>query len=100
MRVRIPPALIVSALAIVAPFRAARTAEAPNPAHVEFNRDVRPFLSDNCFHCHGPDQNAREDELRLDIRDLAIKEAGSGATPIVPGKIDRSELVRRILSKD
>jgi len=77
-----------------------RAAEPPIPAQIEFNRDVRPILSDNCFHCHGPDQKARQASLRLDIRDEAIKVADSAATPIVPGKPDDSEVVRRILSAD
>ena len=63
------------------------------PAKVEFNRDVRPILSDNCFLCHGPDKNRRKADLRLDLRDEAI-EAGA----IVPGKPEESELVERILS--
>src|SRR6478672_12750797 len=74
--------------------------ELPVPARIEFNRDVRPILSDNCFHCHGPDNNARKAELRLDLRDNAIKAAESGATPIVPGKPVESELTRRIASAD
>ena len=43
------------------------------PARVEFNRDVRPILSDNCFPCHGPDKNRRKADLRLDLRDEALK---------------------------
>lgn len=62
---------------------------------VQFNRDVRPILSDKCFHCHGPDAKKREADLRLDIREAAVK---TGA--IAPGKPDQSELVRRILSDD
>jgi hypothetical protein len=65
------------------------------PARVEFNRDVRPILSDNCFLCHGPDKNRRKAELRLDLRDEALK-----AEAVVPGKPDESELVARILSTD
>jgi hypothetical protein len=65
------------------------------PARVEFNRDVRPILSDNCFHCHGPDKNHRKAGLRLDLRDEALK-----AEAIVPDKPDESELVARILSTD
>ncbi len=67
---------------------------------VDFNRDVIPILSNNCFHCHGPDPDNRKAGLRLDIRDVAIKQAESGATAIVPGKPDDSELVRRIFSDD
>ena len=65
------------------------------PARVDFNRDVRPILSDNCFLCHGPDKNRRKGDLRLDLRDEALK-----AEAFVPGKPDESELVARILSED
>ncbi len=62
---------------------------------VDFNRDIRPLLSGKCFACHGPDAAAREADLRLDRRDVAID---YGA--IVPGKIDESSLVERVLSDD
>src|SRR5258708_4960600 len=65
------------------------------PAKVEFNRDVRPILSDNCFLCHGLDKNRRKADLRLDLRASAI-EAGA----IVPGKPEDSALVERIESDD
>jgi hypothetical protein len=62
---------------------------------VQFNRDIRQILSDNCFACHGPDAKARQGELRLDVRDEALaKEA------FVPGQADQSELIKRILSDD
>jgi hypothetical protein len=67
---------------------------------VDYQRDVRPILSRNCFACHGPDDKARKGRLRLDLRDAAIKPAKSGAVPIVPGKPDKSEVVNRIFSKD
>ena len=70
-------------------------AEAPLPDKVEFNRDIRPILSDNCFYCHGNDPNHRKAKLRLDLRDEALtKEA------FVPGKPGESLLVDRILSED
>src|SRR5262245_23135396 len=62
---------------------------------VEFNRDVRPILSDNCFLCHGPDKNTRKAKLRLDIREEAISHEA-----FVPGKPEESELIKRIFATD
>ncbi|MBL9133588.1 MAG: hypothetical protein JNG86_20425, partial [Verrucomicrobiaceae bacterium] len=70
-------------------------AEPPVPAKIEFNRDVRPILSDNCFYCHGNDPKHREAELRLDLRDEAVK-----AEAFIPGNGAKSELVSRILTDD
>src|SRR3954454_7610488 len=70
----------------------------PAPAFgqaVDFNRDVRPILSNNCFACHGPDDKARKADLRLDLRDAALK-----AEAFAPGKPEASELVRRIISTE
>jgi mono/diheme cytochrome c family protein len=67
---------------------------------VDFNDQVRPVLARHCFKCHGPDEKARKAGLRLDARALALKPAGSGERPIVPGRPDESELVRRILAED
>src|SRR5262249_1921712 len=58
-----------------------------------YNRDIRPIRAENCFACHGPDKAARKGDLRLDIRDEAVK---SGA--FVPGKPEQSPLVERIYS--
>jgi mono/diheme cytochrome c family protein len=74
---------------------AARVAAADR---VSFNRDIRPIMSDTCFRCHGPDRNARRADMRLDIRDEAIKRTRSGHTPIVPGDPDASEIIRRIFA--
>jgi len=67
---------------------------------VSFNRDVRPILSDKCFACHGPDVAKQQAGLRLDIRELAIKELESGNTAFVPGKPQEGELLRRVSSTD
>ena len=67
---------------------------------LQFNRDVRPILSDKCFFCHGTDANHRKGNLRLDESASALKPAESGATAIVPGAPDESELITRITLHD
>src|SRR6184192_2330784 len=69
-------------------------------AAVDFNREIRPILTENCFKCHGPDDGARKAKLRFDIRAEALKPAKSGAVPIVPGAPEKSELVARITASD
>ncbi len=67
---------------------------------VDFDRQVRRILADHCFQCHGPDQDARAANLRLDVREAALAKRESGEPAIVPGKPDVSFLTRRILSTD
>src|SRR4051812_20582599 len=67
---------------------------------IDFNRDIRPILSDNCFHCHGPDQTSRKARLRLDRRDGALGKLRSGGFAVVPGDRSRSELFQRIRAAD
>lgn len=69
-------------------------------AVINYDRQIRPILSNNCYKCHGPDAEERESDLRLDIREAALKPAQSGKRAIVPGKPEASRLVERIFSTD
>lgn len=71
-------------------------------AEVSFNRDIRPLLSDRCFHCHGPDVKHREADLRLDVADgeqgaLADRD---GSIAVVPGDLEASALWQRLITDD
>ena len=63
---------------------------------VEFNRDIRPILSDNCFKCHGPDEHNRKSDLRLDTKDGLFEDSSA----VIPEDLDSSELYQRIISDD
>ncbi|MFO7845788.1 MAG: c-type cytochrome domain-containing protein, partial [Balneolaceae bacterium] len=69
---------------------------------IGYNREIRPILSENCFSCHGPDEQAREAGLRLDFREHALKlvQGNSNMQVIKPGYPDESELYKRITSHD
>ena len=71
-----------------------QTAALRGQSLIEFNRDIRPLLSDNCYLCHGPDAEERKADLRLDVQSEAHKSA------IVPGSSDKSDAIVRILSQD
>jgi len=67
----------------------------PGPAAIDFNRDIRPILAENCLYCHGQDGNKRQADLRLDDRAAAVS-----AGAIVPGNPGASTLLERIRSSD
>jgi Protein of unknown function (DUF1553)/Protein of unknown function (DUF1549)/Planctomycete cytochrome C len=66
---------------------------------VEFNRDIRPILSDKCLACHGSDAKSRAAELRLDI-DESVTRGGESGPAIVPGDPESSLLIQRIRAQD
>lgn len=74
-----------------------QTAAAERP--VDFNRDIRPILSDTCFRCHGPSEKDRKADLRFDREESAKQDLG-GYAAIVPGKPGESELIARVTSQD
>jgi hypothetical protein len=65
-------------------------------SQIDFDREVRPILSDNCFACHGPDENQRKAKLRFDTKDGAFAKPGV----ITPGDASKSKLYQRVSSKD
>src|SRR5689334_337972 len=67
---------------------------------VDFDRDIRPILSDKCFACHGPDEKERKVKLRFDRKDDAFGPLKSGGFAIVPGQPDKSEMIARVTTKD
>src|SRR6266568_2528822 len=67
---------------------------------IDFNREIRPILSENCFKCHGPDDQGRKAKLRFDRKEDAFKPAKSGDLAIVPGDPAKSKLIERITNKD
>ena len=79
---------------------AAQSACAQDTSAIEFGRQIRPILADNCFACHGPDENNREGGLRLDQKEGALAEADSGSQPIVPGDAEASEVFARLVTDD
>jgi hypothetical protein len=66
---------------------------------IDFNRDIRPILSEHCFPCHGPDRNNRKADLRLDLPD-GLSEPRENGPILYPGKAGNSQLILRILSHD
>ncbi|MDB5335384.1 MAG: Planctomycete cytochrome, partial [Planctomycetaceae bacterium] len=80
-------------------FTACGPTSGAEPRPIEFNRDVRPILSDFCIQCHGPDEKQRKAELRLDLESGALADH-DGHRAVVPGNLSESELIHRITSDD
>jgi hypothetical protein len=89
--------LLAVATSVICP--SAFAADTPVPQTIDFNRDVRPILSDNCYFCHGPDKNKRKADLRLDTRDGIFSTIKDHHT-VVPGKPDESQLFHLVTEKD
>ena len=73
---------------------------AAEPVTVDYNRDIRPILADNCYKCHGPDGNQRQAGFRLDLETVVGLRLESGHTAITAGSSTKSAVVDRILSRD
>ena len=69
-------------------------------APLEFNRDIRPILSENCFACHGFDTKERKAKLRLDVSEAAFAKDKDGVAPIIPGDPEKSLVWQRIVTSD
>jgi hypothetical protein len=67
---------------------------------IDYDRDVRPIFSENCYPCHGPDQNKRKAGLRLDQKDGAFAKLRDGSFALVPGDLTKSQLAYRIAPSD
>jgi hypothetical protein len=71
------------------------------PKEIDFNFHVRPILSDRCFNCHGPDENARKANLRLDVEEAVFSKIPEKETfAVLAKKPGKSELIKRILNDD
>ena len=92
------PVVLLTAVFVCAGIRPS-TAEEAKPAEVQFNRDIRPILSENCLQCHGPDVQQRQAELRLDTREGATAEHDGGKA-IAAGDVKASRLMQRVISQD
>ena len=90
--------LTVAAVLIVS--RAVALGAVQKNSGLEYNRDIRPILSENCFACHGTDSASRKAGLRLDRFEAVTNKLDDGAVAVVPGRPDKSEVVRRIYATD
>jgi len=84
---------------LLSPVLSAQQPAAKSAEAIDFQRVVRPILSENCFHCHGPDANTRMADLRLDTREGVFAKRENG-TPVVPGNLQVSLVYQRITQTD
>ena len=87
---------LATSVAVASTFACNALAQQP----IDFNREIRPILSNKCYACHGPDEGKREAGLRLDDAKIATSKLESGAVAIVPNNPEASELIRRVASSD
>ena len=93
------PSRVCGLLGCISILLSCLSTQASEGERVDFNRDVRPILSDKCFHCHGPDAENQDSDFRLDSRDAALEDLG-GYAGVVPGDLKASELHLRIHETD
>src|SRR3984957_17734173 len=94
---------VISSLGLLTMFSGAETRAETKTSmpELQFNRDIRPILSDRCFKCHGPDKGSRKANLRLDrAEDAYAPSKKSDGSPIVPGKPDQSLVCQHIFATD
>lgn len=90
------PVLSLGTALLSVSFLGAQTEAGPS---ISFTRQVRPILATNCFPCHGPDENTREADLRLDTAEGSTSDLG-GYQAIVPGEPEESEVLKRMIESD
>src|SRR5437870_5039856 len=95
-----PVAWIYQTIAVVGGLMLSLRIFAAESGAVDFDKQIRPILSDKCYACHGPDEHKRKAGLRLDRRESAFHKLKSGKKAIVAGKPDESSLIARIITSD